>query len=181
MNKAVFIDRDGTIARDVNYCRHPDDFEILPGVCEGIRLLNENKFLTIVITNQSGLARAYFTEEILENIHNKMRSCLAMEGAHIDAIYYCPHHPDSGCDCRKPSAKLAYKAISDFEVSCEHSYVIGDRLMDVQLARNIGCKAIMIDNERGRKELTGHNIQPDYIATDMIAAAEWVIKHSNSF
>lgn len=100
MNKAVFLDRDDTICRDVGYCRRPEDLELLPGAAEGIRLLNNAGFKVIVITNQSGIARGYFDEKTLHEIHKKMKRDLSRSGARLDAIYFCPHHPDEGCRCR---------------------------------------------------------------------------------
>lgn len=139
MNRAVFIDRDGTIAKDVPYCSRPEDFELLPGAAEGIKLLKENGFLVIIITNQSGIARGYFTEETLAKIHQKMQMELAQYGACVDAIYYCPHHPDDGCDCRKPKPKLVLQAARDLNIDLSQSYVIGDSEMDIELAKQAGC------------------------------------------
>ena len=141
LSKAVFIDRDGTIARDVPYCSRPEDFELLPGAVEGIRLLNERGFQVVVITNQSGVARGYFTEQMLARIHDKMRGDLAEYNARIDAIYYCPHHPDDNCDCRKPQPKMVFQAASDLGIDPKQSYVIGDSDADVEMARKAGCKA----------------------------------------
>ena len=141
MNKAVFIDRDGTIAKDVPYCSRPEDFELLPGAVEGIRLLNEHGFKVVVVTNQSGIARGYFTEQTLARIHDKMRGDLAEYNARIDAIYYCPHHPDDNCDCRKPQPKMAFQAALDLGIDLKQSYVIGDSDVDVEMARRAGCKA----------------------------------------
>ena len=106
LHRAVFLDRDGTIAKDVHYCRRPEDFHILPRVPQAIRLLNQHGFKVVVITNQSGIARSYFTEETLSRIHDRMKSDLQRDGASIDAIYVCPHHPDEGCECRKPKPLL---------------------------------------------------------------------------
>ena len=92
-NRAVFLDRDGTMAKDVHYCSHPQDFELFPSTAKAVRLLNEHGFKVIVVTNQSGIARGYFTEETLAEIHQKMKEELAKEGAWVDAVYYCPHHP----------------------------------------------------------------------------------------
>src|SRR5512136_3423325 len=103
LQKAVFLDRDGTIAKDVHYCRRVEDFEILPRVPEAIRLLNQEGYKVVVITNQSGIARGYFSEATLSLIHRKMVTTLEGAGARIDAVYVCPHHPDEECDCRKPS------------------------------------------------------------------------------
>jgi len=150
VHKAVFLDRDGTIARDVPYCSRPEDFELLPGVVEGIKLLNEHGFKVVVVTNQSGIGRGYFTERMLAEIHDKMITQLAEHGAHMDAIYYCPHHPDDNCDCRKPKPKMVFQAALDLDIDLNQSYVIGDSEMDVELARQAGCKAgIKVGEPRG--------------------------------
>jgi len=140
VHKAVFLDRDGTIARDVPYCSRPEDFELLPGAAEGIKLLNEHGFKVVVVTNQSGIARGYFTERTLAEIHDKMITQLAEHGARVDAIYYCPHHPDDNCDCRKPKPKMVFQAARDLDIDLSQSYVVGDSEMDVELARQAGCK-----------------------------------------
>ena len=108
-NKAAFIDRDGTINANIGYIDNPDNFNMYSGVAEGIKLLNKDGFKVIIITNQSGIARGFFSEETLDKIHNKMKKELSSKGAEIDAIYYCPHHPDEKCDCRKPEAGLLEK------------------------------------------------------------------------
>ncbi len=128
MQKAVFLDRDGTIARDVHYCRRVEDFEILPRVPEAIRLLNREGYKVVVITNQSGLARGYFSEATLSLIHRKMVTTLERTGAHIDAVYVCPHHPDEGCDCRKPSPTLIIRAAADVGIALDQSYMITSAL-----------------------------------------------------
>ena len=141
MHKAVFLDRDGTIARDVPYCSRPEDFELLPDAAEGIKLLNEHGFEVVIVTNQSGIARGYFTERMLARIHEKMITQLAEYGAHLDAIYYCPHHPDDNCDCRKPKPKMVLQAVIDLDIDLSQSYVIGDSEMHTELAKRAGCKA----------------------------------------
>lgn len=174
LNKAVFVDRDDTINRDVHYCSRPEDFELLLTVGTGIRLLNREGFKVVVITNQSGIARGYFTEEMLERIHQKMVDELAQYGAQVDAIFYCPHHPDEGCECRKPKPKLTYQAIKQLHIDPRQSFTIGDRLMDVELARAIGCKSVMIPSELGKEELKNSSVFPDYIASDFESAAKWI-------
>jgi len=175
MNKTVFIDRDGTINRDVPYCRQPEDFELLPGVTEGIRLLNEHGFKVVVITNQSGIARGYFTQEMLAKIHDTMRSELAKYGAHLDAIYYCPHHPDSHCSCRKPQPAMLFRAARELSLDISHSYVVGDNDMDIQMGKTAGCKTILVlesaEAERKRKR----NPEPDFVAHTVYDAATWII------
>ncbi len=175
-HKAVFIDRDDTINRDVPYCRRVEDFELLPTVGTGISWLNREGFKVVVITNQSGIARGYFTEEVLGKIHRKMVDDLAKYGARVDAIYYCPHHPDENCECRKPKPKLAYQAIKDLQIDPKRSYVIGDRLMDVELARTLGCKSVMVPSMPGRAELKDSKILPDYICFDFESAVRWTIE-----
>jgi histidinol-phosphate phosphatase family protein len=180
MNSAVFLDRDGTIARDVHYCRRPEDFEILPTVPQAIRLLNENDFKVVVITNQSGIARGYFTEETLARIHQKMKDELAKYGARVDAIYYCPHHPDDGCDCRKPGTALFHKATREHHIDLQSSYVVGDLQMDIDAGKALGCKTVLVTT--GPQSPTP-NPQfpidlPDYVALNLFDASKWIITHS---
>jgi histidinol-phosphate phosphatase family domain/HAD-superfamily hydrolase, subfamily IIIA len=169
MNQAVFLDRDGTIARDVHYCRRVEDFELLPTVPEAIKLLNENDFKVVVITNQSGIARGYFTEETLAQIHQKMKVELAKYGAHIDALYYCPHHPDEGCACRKPQAALFLKAAGEHDIDSQSSYVVGDMQMDVDAGKAMGCKTVLLipnpqSPNSGPGTLNSELQLPDYVA-----------------
>ncbi len=173
MNKAVFLDRDGTIAQDVPYCRSPDDFELLPTVPQAIKLLNDNAFKVAVITNQSGIARGYFTEETLAQIHQKVRDELAKHGAHVDAIYYCPHHPDDGCDCRKPGTALFHKAAKDLNIDFKTSYVIGDMQMDIDAGKALGCKTVLVTTgPKGRNNVVD---PPHYVAPSLFSASKWII------
>lgn len=176
MHKAVFVDRDGTINRDVPYCSRPEDFELLPTVAEGIRLLNEHGFKVVVVTNQSGIARGYFTEAMLHKIHRKMLADLAVEGAVIDAIYYCPHHPDDGCECRKPGTGLFHRAEAALDIDLAGSYVIGDRLLDVVAAREINCKVALVPGSEPEITLVreGGHTGADFIGTDFYSAAAWI-------
>ncbi len=142
----VFIDRDNTIAKDVPYCPRPEDMQLLPGAGEAIKRLNDAGLLVIVITNQSGVARGYFTEDALKQINEKMKADLAKRGARIDAIYYCPHLPDAGCKCRKPEVGMVMKALADFPIDLASSYVIGDSDHDIELGRRIGAKQIRVSS-----------------------------------
>jgi len=172
--KAVFLDRDGTIAKDVHYCRRVKDFEILPTVPEAIKLLNENGFKVIVITNQSGIARGYFTEETLSKIHQKMINELSKYGARIDAIYYCPHHPDDDCSCRKPKTALFHKAAKEHNIDFSASYVVGDRQMDIDAGRALGCRTILVNTgPEDRGKITD---PADYTADTLLEAVQWIIK-----
>ena len=172
-NKAVFIDRDGTIAKDVSYCSAPEDFELLSGAARGIKLLNENGFKVIIVTNQSGVARGYFTEETLAKIHEKMKRELAKEGARVDAIYYCPHHPDDGCDCRKPKPKMVLQAASDLNIDLSQSYAVGDLDMDIEMGRAAGCKTILIGNPVVAKN---KKARPDITASNILEAVQAILQ-----
>ncbi|MFC1913742.1 D-glycero-beta-D-manno-heptose 1,7-bisphosphate 7-phosphatase [Chloroflexota bacterium] len=178
-NKAVFLDRDGTIVIEVNYCRHPEDIKLYPKAPQAIKMLNESGFKVILVTNQSGIARGYFNEDTLSQIHAKMLSDLSAHGAGIDAIYYCPHHPDDGCNCRKPQPGNLLQAAEDWDIDCRASFVIGDRLMDIELARNTDCRSVLVTNTRGLRELKNSDAQPDFIAHDIGEAAEWVVSNSH--
>lgn len=142
--KAVFIDRDDTIAQDVPYCSRPEDLKLFPGVGESVRKLNEAGYLAVLVTNQSGIGRGYFDAETLERIHDKLRSDLEAEGARLDAIYYCPHRPDEGCGCRKPATGMLERAVRDLGIDLRSSYVIGDSENDVAMGRKAGCRCIQV-------------------------------------
>lgn len=176
---AVFLDRDGTMARDVPYCSKPEDLELLPTVAEGIRLLNHHGFKTVIVTNQSGIARGYFTEEMLHRIHQKLRDDLAKIGAFIDAIYYCPHHPDDQCQCRKPNAGLLYRAASELQIDLASSYIIGDKLLDVAAAEKAGCRVVLVPSSEPETGLF-KNAQAlaagiDHICGNFYDAAAWIV------
>jgi histidinol-phosphate phosphatase family protein len=175
--RAVFLDRDDTIARDVHYYRRVEDFELLPTVPQAIRLLNESGFRVIVVTNQSGIARGYFTEATLAQIHQKMRNELARHGAHVDAIYYCPHHPNQGCDCRKPGTALFRQAARELGVGFAASYVVGDSYMDIKAGQDLGCKTVLVatSSEGGDNQRPS---SPDCVASTLLEAAQWVVVNS---
>jgi len=189
MNKAVFLDRDGTIARDVHYCRRPEDFELLSTVPEAIKLLNENGFKVVIITNQSGIARGYFTEETLAQIHQKMENELAKYGAWVDAIYHCPHHPDDGCQCRKPKTALFLKAAEEHNIAPKNSYVVGDQQMDIDAGKALGCKTVLVTTgpkpqiSSPKSPVPGPksaNLNPElqmpaYTARNLLEAARWIV------
>jgi histidinol-phosphate phosphatase family protein len=170
-NKAVFLDRDGTIAYDVPYCSKPEDFKLMPAVADAIKLLNENNYKVVIITNQSGVARGYFTEETLARIHQKMRDDLEKQGAKVDAIYYCPHHPDEKCVCRKPNIALFQKAIKDLDINANFSSMVGDMPLDIQAGKALGCKTVLVNTNVFEK--SGSN-SPDFCAKDLLEAARWI-------
>lgn len=153
--KAVFLDRDGTINKYVGFLREAEEMELLPGVAKAIRLINESGYLAIVVTNQPVIARGEVTYEGLEEIHDKMETLLGIEGAYIDRIYFCPHHPHKGykgeiselkidCECRKPKAGMLLKAAEDLNIDLSKSWMIGDSVADIQAGEKAGCKSIKI-------------------------------------
>jgi histidinol-phosphate phosphatase family protein len=174
-NKAVFLDRDGTIARDVPYCGRVEDFELLPTVPDAIKLLNNHDFKVVVVTNQSGIARGFFTEETLTNIHDKMETELGKQNARVDAIYYCPHHPDDGCECRKPKTALFQKAVRELDIDLKHSWVIGDMKSDIDAGKALGCKTLLVSTGPS----TGNNISevPDYTANSLWEAVQYILQN----
>ena len=173
--KAAFLDRDGTIARDVPYCRRTEDFELLPFVPQAIKLLNKYGFKVVVITNQSGVSRGYFTEATLHQIHQHMKEELAKYDAQISAIYYCPHHPDDGCECRKPKPKLILQAAEELGINPELSYMVGDMMQDVMAGKAAGCKTVLLNSDPDPNEEALETDAPDYIAPDLLEAVKWII------
>ena len=180
MARAVFFDRDGTIARDVPYCRRVEDFEIMPQVPEAIRLLNDAGFKVAVVTNQSGIARGYFTEQTLSLIHEKMRRELARWGAHVDAIYVCPHHPDQECGCRKPKPALLVQAAKDMGIALQLSYMVGDDAKDVGAGRAAGCRTVLVTTGPNQGAAAGQGQGADFTASTLHEAAEWILKDASS-
>ena len=180
LRRAVFLDRDGTIARDVHYCRRVEDFEVLPGVPQAIRLLNERGFKVVVITNQSGIARGYFTEETLSLIHQKMKEELQKHGTSVDAIYYCPHHPDDNCKCRKPKPGLLLQAAEDMGISLRLSYMVGDDSKDTEAGKAAGCRTVWLTADPGRAVVRPHPQLPNHIAGNLYDAVQWVMQDMES-
>lgn len=168
-NVAVFLDRDGTICRDVHYMSRPGQLELLSRVADGIRVLNSLAVRVTVVTNQSGVARGYLTEDDLARIHKRMVFELCKKRATLDGIYYCPHHPDEGCTCRKPKTGLFKKAERDFHLDLNSSYMIGDRETDVEAGWNARCTSILV-----RSSETENGIRADYVASNLYEAAKLI-------
>jgi len=143
-NRAVFVDRDDTLAPNVPYCSDPDLFVPYPDVPGGVARLNAAGFKVIVITNQSGLNRGYFTEDVLEEIHSKLRRTVESGGGRIDGIVYCPHRPDEGCSCRKPRIGMGLRAVREFSVNPLRSYMVGDSDADMEFGRRMGCRTFRV-------------------------------------
>ena len=163
--KAIFLDRDGTINKYVGFLRDINDFELIDGVAKAIKEINKSGYLAVIVTNQPVIARGEVAYEELNEIHNKMETLLGNQGAYLDAIYYCPHHPDSGfdgevkelkieCDCRKPKPGLLLKAAEEFNIDLSQSWMIGDSKNDIMAGKNAGCKTALIGNEDYKQDIT---------------------------
>ena len=163
--KAIFLDRDGTINKYVGFLRDINDFALIDGVAEAIKAINTSGYLAVIVTNQPVIARGEVTYEELNEIHNKMETLLGNQGAYLDAIYYCPHHPDSGfdgevkelkfdCDCRKPKPGLLLKAAEELNIDLSKSWMIGDSKNDIMAGKNAGCKTALIGNEDYKQDIT---------------------------
>lgn len=171
--RAVFLDRDGTIARYRVYCRNPQEFDLLPGAGNAIRSLNRAGFLVMVMTNQSAISRGMITRQTLEAIHQKMHRELAKYGARVDAVYFCPHHPDDGCVCRKPQIGMITQAAQEWNLSLKRSYAIGDRHLDVQTGQAAGATAILVRS--GHPPEPANGVVPSHEADSLEQAAVWIL------
>jgi D-glycero-D-manno-heptose 1,7-bisphosphate phosphatase len=176
-NRAVFLDRDGVINVEKGYLHRIEDLAFLPGVPEAIGLLKDAGYLVIVITNQSGVARGYYTMEAVSLLHRHMEHELAALGARIDAWYVCPHHPEhgGGCSCRKPLPGMIEQAAADFRIDPARSYMIGDKLSDVEAGLAAGCRSILVGTGYGADH--GGGI-PDHVPLfpDLLAAARAIVE-----
>ena len=190
MTKAVFLDRDGTINeiiyyQDLGIIDSPftvEQFKLLPGVGEAIKILNQSEFKVILASNQPGIAKDHFSREIFEEIREKMRTELTKHGASLDAEYYCLHHPEAkideyrkNCDCRKPKPGLLLKAAKDFNIDLAKSWMVGDGLTDIEAGRRAGCKTILIGRMKcelcrlmDERNTTDHIVKDLYSAIDII-------------
>jgi D-glycero-D-manno-heptose 1,7-bisphosphate phosphatase len=185
VERAVFLDRDGTIIEHVDYVYDCSQVKLIPRASEAIRLLNESGFKVIIITNQPGVARGYFTEETVREINKYIQECLAKEGARIDEVYYCPHHAEGTieeyakeCDCRKPKPGMIVRAVRELGIDLEGSFAIGDRTIDVEAGERAGCRTVLLvdeDRPNDRKETA---TIADYVAPDLYEAVKWLIEFS---
>ena len=176
MNKAVFIDRDGVINQDLGrYVTKPEDFFFIDGVVEALKKLHKSEYKVIVITNQGGIGKGIYSENDVIEIHKKMHELLGKEGVKIDGVYYCPHHPDLVCDCRKPRIGMVKQAIEDFKINPKKSFFIGDKTSDVKAGKDAGCRTFLV-----KTGYAGHDrlcdVSPDFVVSDLLEAVNNIIK-----
>jgi D-glycero-D-manno-heptose 1,7-bisphosphate phosphatase len=176
---AVFLDRDGTIAEEVGYLNHLSRFQLYPFAAEAIRRLNQAGMPVIVVTNQSGVSRGFFPEDLVRNVHDRMVSELAVAGARVDGIYYCPHHSGITCDCRKPLPGMLERAAQEHGLAFDGSFVVSDRYADVQMGQSVGCHSILVLTGYGRGEYEWNRAkwprQPDSVVENLLAATDVIL------
>lgn len=170
---AVFIDRDGTLIEEVNFLSRLEDLRFFDYTDEAIRLLKENGFLVVVVTNQSGIERGLFTEAAMHEIHAQIQADLTEK---IDAFYFCPHLPTGGCACRKPNPGMIEAAQSDFAIDLENSWIVGDKAIDVETGFNAHIKTAMVLTGYGNKDVEKLAKQPDIVAANLLEAVEGILK-----
>jgi len=191
MKKAVFLDRDGTVNEEVGYMRDLSLLAVIPGVGKAIKKLNDSGFLVVLVTNQSGVARGYFPESLVNEAHVRLNEMLGKDGARLDAVYYCPHHPTAGstvltraCECRKPGTGLIDQAVRDLDIDVHRSYMVGDKWSDVELGHRAGTASILVRSGFAADDpgnaRPGHVVDPDFTAHDLVEAADWIIAHSKT-
>jgi D-glycero-D-manno-heptose 1,7-bisphosphate phosphatase len=170
---AAFIDRDGTLVEEVNYLSRVEDLRLFPFTAEALRLLKQAGFLIVVVTNQSGIGRSIYGESDMRSIHDAMQQLL--EGA-IDAFYFCPHLPDTGCRCRKPGLGMIEDAVADLNIDLDGSWMIGDKNIDVETGRNAGIPSAMVLTGYGEEHLRSLDPLPDIVATDLLEAVQRIVQ-----
>lgn len=183
---AVFIDRDGCLTEEMGYVNHVSRIRLLPRSAEAVRKLNEAGLPAVVVTNQAGIAKSYFSEAVLEAVNEEARRQLGKGRARLDGLYVCTHHPDEGeapfradCDCRKPRPGLLLRAARDLDLDLGASVVIGDKMSDVATARAVGAAGVLVLTGYGRGEWEHRRHlwtdKPDHVADDLLEAVEWVL------
>jgi D-glycero-D-manno-heptose 1,7-bisphosphate phosphatase len=181
---AVFLDRDGTLIEEVGYLDRPERVSLYPFAIDAIRALNRASIPVVLVTNQSGVARGFFTERVVEDVHRHIAALLARGGAHIDAYYYCPHHPDGcvaelaiACECRKPRRAMVDRAAQQFGVEPARSFAVGDRWADIGLARAIGGRGVLVRTGYGAHEeqRPPAGLQADAVVNNLIEAVSWIL------
>ena len=185
MRWAAFLDRDGTIIDQGGFLTRAEDLRLFPGAAGAVKRLREAGGLVIVVTNQPAVARGLIDEPALARIHERLKGLFAEQGAPLDEVYYCPHHPETHhpeandpryrreCECRKPKTGMLRRAADDFGIDIARSFMVGDSTRDIMTARNAGCAAVLVKTGAGGKDAK-FDVRPDFFCDDIVAAAEWI-------
>lgn len=171
MNKAVFLDRDGVITIDKVYAHKIEDFQLMPYAVEGLQILQNTGYGLMIVTNQSGIGRGFYTERDYFSFRNHLYKELKKNGVKIYAEYFCPHHPDENCNCRKPKTGMFERAVEDFNLDLKECWMIGDSERDIQAGKNAGCKTIHILTGKQKESVR----YADFVAKDLIEAADYIL------
>ena len=183
--RAVFLDRDGTLIEEVGYLDRKERVELYPWTIDAVRALNRSGFRVVLVSNQSGVARGFFTEAVVAEVHRHIAALLEAGGARVDAYYYCPHHADGkveryavACECRKPSRGMVDRAARDLGVDPSQSFVVGDRWLDVELARAVGARGVLVRTGYGVTEEAKPrpSLAADAVVDNLIAAVSWILR-----
>jgi D-glycero-D-manno-heptose 1,7-bisphosphate phosphatase len=189
--RAIFMDRDGTVCEEVGYINHVDRIRLLPRSAAAIKAANDAGFQTVVVTNQAGVARGYFAESLVDDVHDRVRELLAEQGARLDGIYYCPHHPEVGppayrrdCTCRKPRPGMLERARDEMGIDLDASYMVGDSAMDLGAGHRAGTTNVLVLTGYGKGELEyqshAWSVMPDHVAADLQDAITWILDREAS-
>jgi D-glycero-D-manno-heptose 1,7-bisphosphate phosphatase len=184
---AVFLDRDGTVTEEVGYVNHPKRLRLLPRSAEAVRRLNAAGIAAVVVTNQAGLARDYFSEDVLHQVNAALTAQLKDAGAYLDGVYFCPHHPSEGqppfrtdCDCRKPKPGLLHRAAAELGLDLRASVIVGDKPSDLAVAPAVGARSVLVLTGYGLGEWeyrrSTFRVQPDHVAEDLLDAVNWILE-----
>jgi len=183
--KAIFIDKDGTLIPNIPYNVNPEMITLSSNAVEGLFKLQQQGYLIVVVTNQSGVAKGLFKERELENVRFKIETLLNLHHIHLSGFYVCPHHPNGNidkfsiqCNCRKPSSGLFFKAASELSINLYQSWMIGDVLNDVEAGNRAGCKSILLNNGNETEWKSGYFRKPTYIAHDLSQSADFILNNS---
>jgi len=191
MKRAVFLDRDGVISEEVGYLSDVSQLQLIPEAAQAVHLLNATGLKVFIITNQSGVARGFFSETQIKEVHRALETMLSAEKAYIDAIYYCPHYPEGtiagyrrACDCRKPSPGMLNQAADEHGIDLTKSYLVGDKLTDIESAQRAGARGILVLTGYGKDEAEKIDddspAKPVCIAQNLLEAAKWIIEDYSS-
>ncbi len=185
------MDRDGTVCHEVGYVNHVDRVRLLERSAQAVRQVNESGFQAVLITNQAGVARGYFPEPLVDDAHDRLRALLAEEGARLDGIYYCPHHPEVGnapyrqdCACRKPRPGMLQRASEEMGIDLASSYVVGDTIKDIEAGHRVDARTVLVLTGYGKGEIEIHGarwkVRPHHVAGDLLDAVRWILETDRS-
>jgi D-glycero-D-manno-heptose 1,7-bisphosphate phosphatase len=178
-NRAVFLDRDGTIMEDANYVGKVEQVALIPNATQALKRLQDAGYRLFIITNQSGVGRGYFTREAVESIHAHLDEQFAKAGVRLDRYYVCPHHPEDNCDCRKPKPKFLLDAAREYKLDLPRCFMIGDRTSDIQVGANAGVVSILVLTGVGQETLAKQAAKPDHVVNDVADAAAWILRQGS--